>query len=279
LAVEEDIMSMGRHLTRRELLRASAGSLLAAGLWPGALQAADANAGESFHFVAINDLHYLDKRCTPWHEGVVKQIKAQQEKVEFCLLVGDLAEHGKAEQLEPVRTIYKDLGMPLHIVIGNHDWQAEKDRKAYDDLFPKATNYSFEHRGWLFVGIDTSDGPKAQVAVPENTLKWLDGTLPKLDKKKPLVLFTHFPLGPLVPYRPANANEVLERFKEHALQTVFNGHFHASTERKVGAVTLTTNRCCSFSRKNHDFSKEKGYFLCQAKDGKVSRQFVEFKMD
>lgn len=144
------------HLTRRQMLRSSAGSLLAAGLWPGALRAS--HPGESFHFVVLNDLHYLDKRCTPWHEGVVKQIKAHQEKVDFCLLVGDLAENGKAEQLDPVRTIYKGLGLPAHVVIGNHDWQAEMDRKAFDDLFPKATNYFFEHQGWQFLGFDSTNG-------------------------------------------------------------------------------------------------------------------------
>src|SRR5262245_53287964 len=126
-------------ITRRQMLRASAGSLLAAGMWPGALRAADAPAGAAFTFAVIDDSHYLDKRCTPWHEGVVKQIKGHAEKVDFCLLVGDLAENGKAEQLDPVRSIYKGLGMPVHVVIGNHDWQAAKDRKAYDDLIPKGT--------------------------------------------------------------------------------------------------------------------------------------------
>ena len=43
----------------------------------------------------------------------------------------------------------------------------------------------------------------------------------------------------------------------------------------MGEVTLTTNRCCSFHVKNHDGTKEKGYFVCQAKAGKVERQFVE----
>ncbi len=267
-----------RPISRRQMLRTSAGTLLAAGLWPGVLQAADADADDSFHFVVLNDLHYLDRNCTAWHEGVVKQIKAHKEKPELCLLVGDLAEHGKAEQLDPVRGIYKGLDLPLHVVIGNHDWHTDKDRKAFDELYPKATNYSFEHRGWQFVGLDSSDGTKAKVAVREDTLKWLDGAAPKLDKKKPLVLFTHFPLGPLVVYRATNADAVLERFKDHNLQAVFNGHFHASTERKVGNVTLTTNRCCSFSRQNHDGSKEKGYFLCQAKDGKITREFVEFKL-
>lgn len=266
-----------QRLSRRQMLRVSAGSLLAAGLWPGAFRAAD-NAGTPFHFVVLNDLHYLNNHCTPWHEGVVKQIKAHKEKVEFCLLVGDLAENGKAEQFDPVRTIYKGLNLPVHIVMGNHDWQGEKDRKAYDDFFPRATNFSFEQNGWQFVGFDSTDGPKAKgVAVREDVLKWLDEAVPKLDKKKPLALFTHIPLGPWVIYRATNADPVLERFKEYNLQAVFNGHFHASTERHVGKITLTTNRCCSFSRQNHDGTKEKGYFLCQAKEGKITREFVEYK--
>jgi predicted MPP superfamily phosphohydrolase len=259
------------------MLCTSAGNLLLAGLWPGVLEAADVDSGESFHFVVLNDLHYLDKNCTAWNEGVVKQIKAHKEKVEFCLLVGDLAEDGKADQLDPVRSIYKELSQPVHVVIGNHDWQTDDDRKNYDELFPKATNYSFEHRGWQFVGLDSSDGTKATAAVREDTLKWLDGEVGKLDKKKPLVVFTHFPLGPLVIRRATNADVVLEKFKNHNLQAVFNGHFHASTERKIGNFTITTNRCCSFRRQNHVGPKEKGYFLCEAKEGKISRKFVEYK--
>jgi predicted MPP superfamily phosphohydrolase len=265
--------------SRRELLRYSVGTLLAAGLWPGMLRADDTDAGDGFHFVVLNDLHYLNKNCGPFHERVVKQIKNHEQRVEFCLLVGDLAEDGKAEQFDPVRSIYRQLDLPLHIVPGNHDWSTEKDRSAYDDLFPKADNYTFEHAGWQFVALDSTDGKQASVAVREGPLKWLDGTLPKLNKKKPLVLFTHYPLGPWVVYRSTNADAVLERFKEYNLRAVFNGHFHSSTERQVGGVIITTNKCCSYSHKNHDFTKEKGYFLCHARDGKVTREFVECQME
>ena len=40
---------------------------------------------------------------------------------------------------------------------------------------------------------------------------------------------------------------------------------------------LTTNQCCALKRTNHDKSPEKGYFLCHAKDGDISREFVEVK--
>ena len=83
--------------------------------------------------------------------------------------------------------------------------------------------------------------------------------------------------GPLVIGRPNNANALLNRFKEYNLQAVYCGHWHGFTERHVKDTVLTTNRCCSYRRQNHDGTKEKGYFLCHARDGKIERKFVEVK--
>ena len=71
---------------------------------------------------------------------------------------------------------------------------------------------------------------------------------------------------------------MLARFKEYNLRAVFNGHFHGFTARWFGRATVTTNRCCAISRENHDGTKEKGYFVCEAKDGNVIRTFVEVPM-
>lgn len=267
-------------LSRRQLLRASAGSLLAAGTWPGSLAVAEAPpATETFSFVVLNDLHYLDDQCGPWQEAVVRRIKAHDPKPRFCLIVGDLTEDATPEQFDAVRTIYGALGVPVHYVPGNHDWDKELARNIYDQFYVGATNYHFEAGGWLFVALDSTDGRGTRVSVREESLKWLDATLPTLDRKKPLVLFTHYPLGPWVFARANNAEQVLERFKGHNLQAVYNGHFHSRTERRLGGTVLTTNQCCSFSHKNHDLTKEKGYFLCQARDGTVARAFVEHRLD
>jgi hypothetical protein len=260
-------------ITRRELLQLGAGSLLVAGAWPG--WADDDRAGD-FTFIEVNDTHYRDERCGPWLERAFRQMKTGPEKVELCLLAGDLADEGKPEQLGPMRDLIKGFGVPTYAVVGNHDHRAQDDRKAYEELFPGRINYAFEHRGWQFVGLDTSEGVKfANTKVQPHTLRWLDDNLPKLDRKRPTIVFTHFPMGPGAPMRPANADEVLDRFKEHNLQAVFCGHWHGFTERKVGPVTLTTDRCCSFSRNNHDGTKEKGYFVCRAKGGRIERTFVE----
>jgi 3',5'-cyclic AMP phosphodiesterase CpdA len=258
-----------------------AGGLLAAGLWPGALRAADAKA-DDFHFIVVNDTHFIGKRGekddVPWLEKVVKQMKAHKEKPVLCLHLGDLSDHGKPAEMDSLRDAFKALGLPVYYVPGNHDYLDPDGRKAYDERFPKSLNYTVDHGGWQFIGLDSTEGSKSALTyVQKDALKYLDDTLPKLERKKPTVLFTHFPLGPTVLVRPRNADDVLARFKDHNLRAVFNGHWHALTERTVGEVVLTTNRCCSLHKPNHDKSTEKGYFLCHAKDGKVTHTFVEVK--
>src|SRR5262249_3653331 len=149
----------------------------------------------------VNDLHAVDRKCNAWLEGVVKLIKGRPEKPGLCLIAGDLSEHGTAKQLTGVRDVFKETKMPVKVVIGNHDWKNNTDRKAFEQTFPDSLNYTFEHGGWQFVAFDSSHGTRARVAVQPGALKWLDDKLPKLDRKKPLVVLTHFPLGPKVPNR------------------------------------------------------------------------------
>lgn len=270
--------STARQLSRRETLRLGIGGLLAAGLWPGALRAAGAGQPEDFTFVAVNDLHFQSERCGPWFERVVRQMKEGASRPAFCLIGGDYSEHGTQAEMGAARDAFKELGVPVYGVIGNHDYGPDESRANYDALFPGAINYTFEAGGWQWLGLDTTEGHKARgTSIQPHTLSWLDENLPKLDKKRPTVVFTHFPIGPLTPSRPANADALLERLIGHNLQAVYSGHFHGFTERILGDVALTTDRCCAISRANHDGTPEKGYFLCETKAGRIQRTFVEVK--
>ena len=256
---------------RRALGMFSAGAALAAGFWPGR---AWGRGGGKFRFVAVNDLHYIDEECGKWLRGVVAKVQA--EKPDFCLIAGDLTEHGKEEHLKGVREILNALGVPYHVVIGNHDYTTHTDRAPYESIFPGQLNYSFEHKGWQFVGLDTSEGTRYQeTRVQPATLRWVDEHLRKLDRKAPTVIFTHFPFGPGVQYRPLNADDLLEKFLGFNLRAVFSGHFHGFTERPLRDAILTTNRCCALKRGNHDKTTEKGFFVCDADGQHVLRSFVQ----
>jgi 3',5'-cyclic AMP phosphodiesterase CpdA len=209
---------------------------------------------------------------------MIKLFHAQPGKIDLVLISGDLVEQGSSEQQGAMKEILKALNMPYYVVVGNHDYLGQADRQAYDQLHPGRLNYHFEHQGWQFVGLDTSEGTKSQnVKAPQATLDWLDENLPKLDKQKPTIVFTHFPLGFGVPFILQNANEILKRLVPYNLQAVYSGHYHGFTEKTAGTVVMTTNKCCSFARANHDKTPEKGFFVCSAKDGKVTRRFVEMK--
>src|SRR2546427_4485568 len=116
-------------LTRRAVLeRLSAGTLLALGLWPGALRAGSGSPG-LFRFIVVNDTHFLSSECGAWLEGVVAQMK--KHHTEFCLHAGDLSEKGERSHLETVKEIFSAIDAPVFPVIGNHDFPDEGGRQNY----------------------------------------------------------------------------------------------------------------------------------------------------
>ncbi len=265
--------------TRREAI-GSLSALLAAGLWPGALRAAATGPApyEEFTFVALNDFHHREPACDPWFEALFKQVAAHQAAA-FCLLLGDLADAGAPASFTTIRRLATATKFPFHAVPGNHDCPANNSYAAYAEAFPDSFNYSFTHRGWQFVALDTSEGTKyTQTHIQPATFQWLDRELPKLDPLKPTVICTHFPLSAKTPNCPLNAEDLLQRFLKFNLRLTLGGHYHGKTLEKRDHLELVTNACCSRVAPNHDGTKDKGYWLCQTKaDGVVERAFQLFK--
>lgn len=271
---------MRGNLTRREALRLTGAGLLGVGFAPGPLRAEEKRAPGEFTFIAVNDLHFHDEQCRPWFEQAVAQMKQSAPQAEFCLLGGDLSENGTSVQLNGTRDAFAQLALPIYPVVGNHDHASMMDRSAYELLFPGRINYRLEHKGWQVLALDTTEGTNALgTTIGPRTLRWLDENVPQMDPGKPTIVVTHFPLGPLVWGRPVNADEVLRRLAPlKMVAAIFSGHFHGYTERHVAATTLTTDKCCSRFRSNHDGTPEKGWFVCQATSkGEVTRKFVEFQ--
>jgi 3',5'-cyclic AMP phosphodiesterase CpdA len=265
--------------TRREFLRTV--PLLAAAA---AIAAENPTPTPPPTFIAINDLHYLADDCGRWFRAVVEQMKTAAPGAAFCLLCGDLVDRGDRPSLTAVKEIFSSLGIPLHPVPGNHDYTPAGSRDDYDAVFPRKLNYRFTHGGWQFVGLDTTQGTAYdKTSIHDTTLAWLDAE--PFDRELPTVVFTHFPLGEGMTYRPLNAAAVVERLIKLNLVAVLSGHWHGASERRLpraaGAAgqesLLTTSRCCARVRNNADKSPLKGWWLCQAQpDGTLARKFIEF---
>ncbi|NEQ70806.1 MAG: hypothetical protein F6K21_36005 [Symploca sp. SIO2D2] len=234
----------------------------------------------------MNDLHHESEACDSWFSRLFSQVT--EHSPDLLLLLGDLAHRGELESLASIKRFAQGTGIPFHVVPGNHDKDQEQTPELYESVFPDSRNYWFSIGAWQFVGLDTTDCTPANnwhdTHVSEQTLSWLDATLPELDPRGPTILFTHFPLSQDIEYpfeqnmTPINANCLLDKAMQHLnLQVVLSGHFHGSTLHSYRDVALSTGACCS--RVDHNFGEDpaKGWRLCTAHaDGRFDIEFVPF---
>ena len=141
-------------LTRRAALRLTAA--LAVTSFAKAAEAAEAEDG--FDFIAVNDLHFSDEKCTPFFQNVVARMRESAPQAVLALISGDLADRGTPEQFAALRVCLDGLGVPFFPVPGNHDYLTDDDRTAYDTAFPGRSNYVHAHGGWQFIGLDSTQG-------------------------------------------------------------------------------------------------------------------------
>lgn len=272
--------SMGERfhrISRRSFLGALGSAAAVAGL--GGCAKAAARQPRAFRFLVVNDLHHATPECDPFFAQLVAQMRTHGP-VACCLIVGDLADQGRRESFAAIRDAFEKLGAPVYSVPGNHDCDVEQNTRLYTEYFPGRLNYQFTQDGWQFIALDSTEGNNwGGSHIQPETFAWLDATLPQLDRARPTVLFTHFPLVPEVNPKltPVNAADVLERFVNWNLRAAFTGHYHARTARAIGAATVLTNACCARVRANHDGTTPEGYLLCTAHaDGRLEREFVRF---
>lgn len=260
-------------LTRRAALRIAAAPLVALGLRHLARAAA---AADGFTFIAVNDLHFFSDECVPFFRVVAGKMRESAPDAAFCLMAGDIADGGDPAQYAGLRAAFAGLGMTQHPAPGNHDFIKDGDRSGYDAAFPEKLNYTFSHRGWQFIGLNSTQGIDFdETNISPATLAWLDTTLPTLDASAPTVAFTHFPLGKGVTYRPLNADAVLEKLRTLNLRATFSGHWHGLNEQRLDRADLIVNRCCARIRGNRDGSPLKGWWVCRATpDGSITHRFA-----
>ncbi len=268
---------MKTNLSRRDFFVRSSAAAIAASLWPGRMFADEAKgeAGE-FDFIQVNDVHFTDpKKCPPWFEKAFAAMRESAPKAEFLIVSGDLSSENTDMELGGLKDLFPLLKIPVHVMPGNHDTAADGDQSHFEKNFPGALNYAVEHRGWQLFCVNSAESRAAEnTKIPAATLAWCDDNVKKFDPKKPTILSTHFPLGYAIARRPKNADALLDKFKDFNVQAIFNGHWHGYSEMMFHDAPVTTDRCCSRHRSNHDGSPKKGWFVCEARAGRISRRFV-----
>jgi manganese-dependent ADP-ribose/CDP-alcohol diphosphatase len=261
-------------MNRRHFLGSTAAAMLAR-------PATAADAPEPLlRFGLIADAQYAD--VDPWNE---RHYRATPEKLKravetlhaakpaFTLHLGDFIDRD-FKSFDVMLPLLKDLGHPVHHLLGNHDYDVPDADKArvVSTLGMPHDYYTFRSGGVRFVMIDTNDlstykrpadapqtkssadmlaglkeakapgGQPWNGGVAESQLAWLDRELSAADAAKERVLICgHHPLIPADMHQVWNHEAVLAVIDRHpCVAAYFNGHNHAGAyEERKGVPYLT----------------------------------------
>ncbi len=222
-------------------------------------------------FAFISDMHYAHvgnfaEAGTSWgllEEGLVDLVDyLSNQNLDFVMLGGDFCniDHwftdvamidDAHDSYQRVVAEFARLKIPIHYLRGNHetflakvDGVRDRSHEFYGDKLyrhhcgygeGKATYYEFERNGWKFITLD-SGGMIGSVEPAQ--LAWLNAVVQNTDPSMPITLFIHGPLYPFFGDVPestklvANYQEVLDLFKNHSLEIVYQGHMHKT--KRVG---------------------------------------------
>jgi len=274
---DERLLRSLRNCDRRHFLRISlkfAGMAAAAGIVPGhgfqLVDVAHAATGEAdadlnFRFAYISDTHLYargtDHRFATAAMKAVADVNALDPQPDFVFFGGDLAQLGRPDELELGQQILSEVKAPIRMMVGEHDWYLDLGEKWNGMFGPD--HYSFEHKGvhcvvlnsvvekdfWtakgytpeermaIVSGLD--DGRQSPFEVGEPQREWLAKDLEKVDKKTPLIVFSHSPLYKL--YKPWNfwtddAEQVQAILERSKTVTVIHGHTHQLLTNRIGNI-------------------------------------------
>jgi Icc protein len=206
----------------------------------------------TFEFSFLTDIHLKPEMNAPL--GFQMAIdKVNELKPDFVITGGDLVYdvmRGDYARSEILFDLYQKMSqkfeMPVYNCIGNHDLFAiypespegadHPDYKygMWERYFGK-TYYSFDHKGWHFIvlnSLDVTGDQRYKAEFHAEQLVWLADDVKRTDPKTPIIITTHIPVlssrGQLIGQQEGveNAKEVFRLLENHNLKLILQGHIH-----------------------------------------------------
>ncbi len=267
---------------------------------------------ESFDFVFFTDTH-IQPELDAAHGCQMAFAKIAAATPEFAICGGDMV----YDALEVSRTradmlfdLYQrteqTIQAPLHHTIGNHDLYgivaksgaAPTDpgygKKMFEDRIGARTYYSFDHRGYHFIVLDSIFPTPDRLwegRIDDAQLQWLAHDLAALSPVAPIIVITHVPLvtgylayGPKPDGTPrydtvsvANSAAVIALLARHNILAVFQGHLHIN---ELVNYKNCQYACCGAVCGNWwhgprlDFPE--GFSIVSLREGKISWRYETY---
>jgi 3',5'-cyclic-AMP phosphodiesterase len=267
-------------------------------------------AGDGFSFVFMTDIHLTPERNAV--EGFTKAIRSVNElKPDFVITGGDLIMDALAQSYPIADSLYdlylntvKEFKMTVYNTMGNHEIYGIYSRSGADHSNPEfgekmfekrigASYYSFEHKGWKFLILNTIEdtGKDHYIGkIDDKQIEWIKDELGKTDKSTPIVISTHMPFitantqkyeGTTVANDSStviyNGKEVLDLFKDHNLKLVLQGHLHTVEDINIDGIHFVTGGAVSagwWQGPNRQF--QEGYVLVTTVKNDFTWKYIDY---
>jgi hypothetical protein len=207
---------------------------------------AKAKAIPDFSFVQLSDLHWgFSGPPNPEAKTTLPRAVAEVNKLDpqpdFIVFTGDLTHTTddateRRRRMTEVKQIIGGLKTKaIRFLPGEHDASLDKG-EAFKEHFG-AVNWTFDHKGVHFIGLDNVTDPKATLG--EAQLAWLKEDLAKRAKDDPIVVLTHRPLFDLAAdwdWATPDGGKAIDMLMPFQNVVVFYGHIHQLHHQTTGHI-------------------------------------------
>ncbi len=177
-------------------------------------------------------------------ERAIEAIWRLKSRPDVVILTGDVTEFGTAEEYKLVGRMLSRLDMPIYPIPGNHD-DRDRMRAEFRQIGQltagyKLLNYVIETRPVRLIGLDSVIPGRAEGALAQEALDFLDDALAK-ERRVPTLIFLHHP--PIMTGLESKdgirlfkgADRLVNILAGHPqIERIVSGHFHRSIQARFG---------------------------------------------
>lgn len=204
-------------------------------------------------FIVMSDLHLVPPGETSAGVDTTERLRAAVRSVnhrhadfDFCLLAGDLVDHGDIRAYRQLADMLATLAIPYHLTLGNHDHR-ERFKQVFgarhldDRGFVQSV---IDAGGYRVILLDSSEPGRGEGVLCAQRLEWLDTRLAEASDRPVIVVMHHHaqPLGTDVDrLMLEDADAFIAVLKRHPdLRQVIAGHVHYASSSFRHGLPFTT---------------------------------------